>query len=76
MSTHSVTGYESASRENVSILPRLTVSPHRRLIATLSEWRRRMRSRRELASLSLCDLKDIGYPPLAAAERAKPFWRA
>jgi uncharacterized protein YjiS (DUF1127 family) len=43
---------------------------------TLREWRRRMSSRRELAALSAFDLKDIGYPPRAEAEKAKPFWRA
>ncbi len=44
--------------------------------ALLSEWRRRARSRRELASLSPLDLKDLGYPARVEAEKAKPFWRA
>jgi uncharacterized protein YjiS (DUF1127 family) len=39
------------------------------------EWRRRARSRRELASLSYPDIKDIGYPADIAAEKNKPFWR-
>ncbi|HXW25164.1 MAG TPA: DUF1127 domain-containing protein [Xanthobacteraceae bacterium] len=48
----------------------------RALRATVWEWRRRMRSRRELADLPHFDLKDIGYPAEAAAEKSKPFWRA
>jgi uncharacterized protein YjiS (DUF1127 family) len=40
------------------------------------EWRRRMQSRRELATLSEIELRDIGYPARAEAEKAKPFWRA
>jgi uncharacterized protein YjiS (DUF1127 family) len=40
------------------------------------EWRRRMNWRRELAALSALDLKDMGHPPQAEAEKAKPFWQA
>jgi uncharacterized protein YjiS (DUF1127 family) len=43
---------------------------------TLIEWRRRMNWRRELAALSALDLKDIGHPAQAEAEKAKPFWQA
>jgi uncharacterized protein YjiS (DUF1127 family) len=43
----------------------------------LSEWRRRARSRREIATLDYCTLRDLG---LSAGqmrfEAQKPFWRA
>jgi len=61
-------------RENVLMRPRRVLRD--RLLATLGEWMRRMSSRRELAALSELELKDLGYPASAAAERAKPFWRA
>jgi uncharacterized protein YjiS (DUF1127 family) len=38
-------------------------------------WRFRAVSRAELARLGELDLKDIGYPARAAAEKAAPFWR-
>lgn len=47
----------------------------RQLLQTVLEWRRRAVSRRELALLSPFDLKDIGYPENAEAERSKPFWQ-
>jgi uncharacterized protein YjiS (DUF1127 family) len=50
--------------------------PLRRMFDTLIEWRRRMNWRRELAALSALDLKDMGHPPHAEAEKAKPFWQA
>jgi uncharacterized protein YjiS (DUF1127 family) len=71
MTTQSV-----SSHENVFVKPRLATSLRRRFIETLIEWRRRMNSRRELACLSHADIKDIGYPARAEAEKAKPFWRA
>jgi uncharacterized protein YjiS (DUF1127 family) len=71
MSTQSV-----SSSENVRAEPRSTAALPQRLIATLIEWRRRMNSRGELATLSELELKDIGYPARAEAEKAKPFWRA
>ena len=48
----------------------------RRPIGTIREWRRRTRSRHELAALSDSDLRDIGYPAEAKAEIQKPFWKA
>jgi uncharacterized protein YjiS (DUF1127 family) len=48
----------------------------RHLFDIFLEWRRRMNWRRELAALSALDLKDIGHPPQAEAEKAKPFWQA
>ncbi len=71
MTTHSV-----SSRENVFVAPEQIGSLRRRIIDTLCEWRRRMRSRRELALLSALELKDIGYPARVEAEKAKAFWRA
>jgi uncharacterized protein YjiS (DUF1127 family) len=47
-----------------------------RLFDILLEWRRRMNWRRELAALSALDLKDMGHPPQAEAEKVKPFWQA
>jgi uncharacterized protein YjiS (DUF1127 family) len=45
-----------------------------RLIGIVREWRRRARSRNELATLSSHYLKDIGYPPSLSVEISKPFW--
>ena len=42
-----------------------------------AEWRRRARSRAELAQMSDRDLRDIGITRAeVACESAKPFWRA
>ena len=42
-----------------------------------AEWRRRARSRAELAQMSDRDLRDIGLTrPEVEHEWAKPFWRA
>ncbi len=46
-----------------------------RLKGTAAEWRRRARSRRELALLSDFELRDMGYPAHLEAEKAKPFWQ-
>jgi len=60
--------------------PQAHTSPRRLLAdlrALLAEWRRRARSRRELAAL--CDrcLRDIGATRYDAYyEMHKPFWRA
>jgi len=44
--------------------------------AILSEWRRRVRSRRELRKLNDRDLKDFQWTRAdAVAESRKPFWR-
>ncbi|MEQ9349867.1 MAG: DUF1127 domain-containing protein [Alphaproteobacteria bacterium] len=46
-------------------------------MATVGLWRRRARDRRDLASLSDRDLRDIGIDRFTARrEAAKPFWRA
>jgi len=45
-------------------------------VATLREWRRRARDRRELAGLSEMMLQDIGITRADAEYLAnKPFWR-
>jgi uncharacterized protein YjiS (DUF1127 family) len=78
---------QSVSRQGLSphhVLPRENVLRgsrfgrllQPRIVETVMEWRRRMQSRRELATLSEIELRDIGYPARAEAEKAKPFWRA
>jgi len=71
MSAHSVSSWEN-------VVGRREIAPplSKRLLQTLGEWRRRLRSRRELANLSDLELKDIGFPAAAEAEKRKPFWRA
>jgi len=47
-----------------------------RIRRALAEWRRRARSRTQLARLAEHELRDIGLTPAdAAREYAKPFWR-
>jgi uncharacterized protein YjiS (DUF1127 family) len=47
------------------------------LIALYGEWRRRLRSRRELATMSERSLRDVGLTRYdATIESQKPFWRA
>ncbi len=71
-----VTTQSISSSENVLVGPHHVGSQRNRLIETLWEWRRRIKSRHELAILTDLELKDIGYPARAEAEKAKPFWRA
>jgi uncharacterized protein YjiS (DUF1127 family) len=42
----------------------------------IGEWRRRTRSRRELAMLGELDRHDLGYRFDVQAELHKPFWQA
>jgi uncharacterized protein YjiS (DUF1127 family) len=42
---------------------------------TLREWRRRRRSRGELASYPHDERRDLGFAPDLDAEIAKPFWK-
>jgi uncharacterized protein YjiS (DUF1127 family) len=51
-------------------------SLRKRLAGTFAQWQHRSRTRRELSQLSDVDLRDIGYPAGADAEKVKPFWRA
>jgi uncharacterized protein YjiS (DUF1127 family) len=49
----------------------------RGLPGLIGEWIHRIESRRELASLSDCALRDIGITRVDAInEASKPFWRA
>uniref|UniRef100_UPI003784C93E DUF1127 domain-containing protein n=1 Tax=Inquilinus sp. TaxID=1932117 RepID=UPI003784C93E len=51
-------------------------SPALRLLLALEAAWERARQRRDLATLSELELKDLGWTPTdAAAELAKPFWR-
>lgn len=72
MTTHSITS--QSFRQNVFSEPQSSLL--NRIIETLREWRRRTSSRHELARLTDLELKDLGYPAHAEAEKAKPFWRA
>lgn len=46
-------------------------------MARLREWRRRVRSRNELLTLTARDLHEIGWTRAEAkAEARKPFWEA
>jgi uncharacterized protein YjiS (DUF1127 family) len=46
-------------------------------VGLLGTWRRRVRERKELASLDYRMRRDIGISPSEVArEYAKPFWRA
>lgn len=48
-----------------------------RAMPTLAEWRRRARSRAELALLSSRELRDIGLSPGERLQECrKAFWRA
>ncbi len=47
------------------------------LMARLHEWRRRVRIRNELLTLTAGDLRDIGWTRAEAeTEARKPFWEA
>lgn len=43
--------------------------------ATLAEWRRRARSRRELQNLSPAEFKDLSCHSDVRGEMQKPFWK-
>ena len=65
----------SARRTNRDLQP--SRSYGRRLIALIETWRRRLRERRELASMSDMSLRDLGLTRSEALyEIRKPFWRA
>ena len=52
-------------------------APIDRVVATLRQWRRRARARRELADLDDYLLHDIGLSRSQAQfESGKPFWQA
>ncbi len=76
MSAQSLSSHDVSPHENVFAGSRLGRLLGPRIFETVLEWRRRLQSRRELAVLSEIDLRDIGYPARAEAEKVKPFWRA
>lgn len=71
MSTHSV-----SSGTHIFLPAQIGQSRRKQWAETLREWRRRARSRRELAALSERDLRDLGHPAGVEAEKHKPFWRS
>jgi uncharacterized protein YjiS (DUF1127 family) len=57
--------------------PERVVSRWTRVKQTVAEWRRRVRSRSELANLDESDLQDSGISrSMAEFEASKPFWKA
>lgn len=63
------------TRDDMPLTARSGSSAMRRWIETMREWRRRARSRRELAGMSYAELKDIPNGVAAEAEKGKPFWQ-
>jgi len=49
---------------------------YRQTRETISEWRRRARSRRELAMFGPVARLDLGWGCVINAEMSKPFWQA
>jgi len=66
----------SFSAARVGVTPRLTFRrPAASLQAMILEWRRRNRSRNELAKITDRDRHDLGYSNCDVdAETSKPFW--
>jgi len=59
------------------VKPERVVSRWTRVKQTVAEWRRRVRSRSELANLNENDLQDSGISrSMAEFEASKPFWMA
>jgi uncharacterized protein YjiS (DUF1127 family) len=59
------------------VKPERVVSRWTRVKQTVAEWRRRVRSRTELANLNENDLQDSGISrSMAEFEASKPFWMA
>jgi uncharacterized protein YjiS (DUF1127 family) len=49
----------------------------RSLLEILREWQSRIRSRRQIAKLDDCTIRDLGISPgQMQFEAQKPFWRA
>ena len=70
-----MTSQSVSSRGEVFLKGQIVPTPRKRFIDAVHDWRCRIRSRRELAALSSLELKDLGYPAGAEAEKFKPFWR-
>lgn len=66
----------SLSRDNSFGIARAIHSLRERCIETVSEWRQRSHSRRDLLTLGEHELRDIRLTQLdAISEARKPFWR-
>ena len=76
MTTQSFLSPQYSSSRSIFVRSKRGRWPLWRMFDTFLEWRRRMNWRRELAALSALDLKDMGHPPQAEAEKVKPFWQA
>jgi uncharacterized protein YjiS (DUF1127 family) len=63
----------NASREQPTV--NLILATVRIVTEVLREWRRRYRSRRELAQYAYHERNDLGCGADLDAEIAKPFWR-
>ena len=67
----------STTSLNFSAIPENVMSRWTQLKQTVTEWRRRVRSRSELANLDEIDLQDVGISRSTAEyEASKPFWTA
>ena len=62
-------------RHRMREIPMLKTT-YRQTRETISEWRRRARSRRELAMLGPVARLDLGWGCVINAEMSKPFWQA
>ena len=67
----------SSMRLNLTAIGPSIVSRWTQLKQIIAEWRRRVRSRSELANLGESDLQDSGISrSMAEFEASKPFWIA
>jgi uncharacterized protein YjiS (DUF1127 family) len=65
----------SHRRNTFAARPKSTFAWLGSAFAVVREWRRRYRSRRELALYSLHERADLGFAAQLDFEIAKPFWR-
>ena len=74
--TRTILAFERAPRSFRRPPPRRETSIWHEIVKLLRLWRRRIRNRRELASLDHRMQRDIGVTPAdIARECEKPFWR-
>jgi uncharacterized protein YjiS (DUF1127 family) len=67
----------NTTRLNLRVIGSRVVLRWTQLKQTVAEWRRRVRSRSELANLDESDLQDSGISrSMAEFEASKPFWMA
>jgi uncharacterized protein YjiS (DUF1127 family) len=71
-----MTAIQTSSRRNAFAIANTFVLLRKKFVETLREWGRRVRSRRDLMTLSDRDLWDIRLTRAEAENEAgKPFWR-